>query len=185
MLIDLPDNFRYSKNNVDYAEVKDHVLYLNSNAPFRNVMYSITYSLKGKEQCFYCGKDIKKKKLTVDHLYPQDMGGPTIPNNLVPSCERCNSVKSNMSYQQYKSYLMLGKKDKDLFRKLIREQQELIRKSGKYDLPKGWVCYRSIKNFIVRVDMDKKYKGTKYNRISAYYEKYGAIQKPLILDKNG
>lgn len=185
MFIDLPANFRYNKNNSDYAEVKNGILYMHRSVPFRKVMYNITLCLKNKETCCYCKKPIKKKQLTLDHLYSQDMGGPTIPNNLVPCCEKCNSKKSNLSFQQYKYLLLMHKRDVELYRELIAEQQELIKKSGKFDLPKGWVSFRSPKNFIVRVDMDKKYKGAKYSKIVAYYEKYGTVQKPIIVDANG
>lgn len=185
MRIDLPKTFRYSKNDNDFAEVKNGILYLHGNITFRNVMHNITYCLKGNETCFYCGRTVKKKKITIDHLYSQNMGGPTIPNNLAPCCEKCNSEKSNLSYQQFKFFLRLTKKDRDSYRSLIAEQQETIRRKKEYDLPEKWVCYRSTKNFIVRVDMDKKYKGVKYKRIAAYYKEYGAIQKPIVVDKKG
>lgn len=49
--------------------------------------------LAHKNICFYC-----KSKLGdvfhVDHLIPKDVGGPDNIANYVPTCERCNSIKS-------------------------------------------------------------------------------------------
>ena len=45
----------------------------------------------------------------MDHLYPQDLGGPTIPNNLAPTCSDCNSEKGNLTEKQYRNnYLLDG-----------------------------------------------------------------------------
>lgn len=60
--------------------------------------------------CAYCGKPVRKDKLTIDHLYPvgqikrsaklqkklMKMGYESVndPRNLVPSCDRCNHKKA-------------------------------------------------------------------------------------------
>ncbi|MEG0619343.1 MAG: HNH endonuclease [Bacilli bacterium] len=43
-------------------------------------------------QCCYCGKD---EKLTLDHLVPKYLGGEDTGDNLVYSCQHCNSSKNN------------------------------------------------------------------------------------------
>ena len=41
-----------------------------------------------------------KEEMTIDHVYPADFGGPTITNNLLPSCKGCNNKKRNMLYNE-------------------------------------------------------------------------------------
>lgn len=43
--------------------------------------------------CQYCG--IMSKDLTIDHVVPRRHGGPTVWENLVCSCRRCNMKKGD------------------------------------------------------------------------------------------
>ena len=47
--------------------------------------------------CHYCGKEIKPKELTMDHLIPLSKGGRSTRGNIVPSCKECNNRKVNMT----------------------------------------------------------------------------------------
>lgn len=185
MIIDLPKTFRFigaSRN--DYAEVLNDILYLHGTVSFRRVMYNITYTIYGKNRCYYCGSKVKEKNITLDHMCAQDMGGPTISNNLLPCCKDCNSDKSNLSSIQYSTYRNLKKDKKKEYKRLIAIQQELVKKEKVYELPADWITYANINSFIVRVELNKKYKGRKYDRIKAFYNAYGYLQKPVIVDKN-
>ena len=46
-------------------------------------------------RCQYCGKNLPNKELNMDHVIPRDRGGGTSWENVVISCIRCNSRKSN------------------------------------------------------------------------------------------
>ena len=46
-------------------------------------------------RCQYCGKNLPAKELNMDHVIPRDRGGGTSWENVVISCIRCNSKKSN------------------------------------------------------------------------------------------
>ena len=46
-------------------------------------------------KCQYCAKDLPLKELNMDHVVPRDRGGVTTWENVVISCIRCNSKKSN------------------------------------------------------------------------------------------
>lgn len=48
--------------------------------------------------CQYCGH--KAKDLTVDHLIPKRMGGPTTWENLVCCCRKCNTQKGDKMLSQ-------------------------------------------------------------------------------------
>ena len=50
-------------------------------------------------QCRYCGIDTVP--LTVDHLVTWESGGPSIPENLVASCQRCNNTRGEMDFYDW------------------------------------------------------------------------------------
>jgi len=45
--------------------------------------------------CQYCLEKIPLKSATKDHIYPKSKGGSNHSYNLVLSCKRCNSIKSD------------------------------------------------------------------------------------------
>jgi 5-methylcytosine-specific restriction endonuclease McrA len=45
-------------------------------------------------RCVYCGRTSQAALLEVDHVVPKSAGGTNRPDNLVTSCERCNSGKA-------------------------------------------------------------------------------------------
>ena len=47
-------------------------------------------------KCRYCGKD--DVPITVDHLVTWESGGPSIPENLVASCSKCNNARGEMEF---------------------------------------------------------------------------------------
>ncbi len=47
--------------------------------------------------CAYCGIRLTRKTCTRDHVIPSSQGGPSEPDNLVPSCAPCNRAKGNRS----------------------------------------------------------------------------------------
>lgn len=60
--------------------------------------------------CCYCGDD--KVPLTVDHLVLWEELGPSIEENLLSACKRCNSKRGNTSYADWlkdKYYLRVAK----------------------------------------------------------------------------
>jgi len=51
--------------------------------------------LRDKHTCQYCGKEYKSEDLTVDHVVPRAIGGPTAWDNVVACCKRCNNRKAD------------------------------------------------------------------------------------------
>lgn len=45
--------------------------------------------------CRYCGATAPDAPLTVDHVVPVALGGPSTPENLVTACRDCNAGKSS------------------------------------------------------------------------------------------
>jgi len=50
-------------------------------------------------KCRYCGAD--DVPLTVDHLVTWETGGPSIEDNLVSACRKCNKVRGNLPYAEW------------------------------------------------------------------------------------
>jgi hypothetical protein len=146
-------------------------------------MHVLTYEMKGKHTCYYCSKEIQNNKVTLDHLYPQNFGGPTITNNLVPSCAQCNGQKSNMTEEQYKIFLSLSSQEQKQYLKDLQLVFEYIRRWVGFELPKEWIEEKEIDNIIANISLSECCKGKKYDAIKEYYKKYKHFQKPLIVDR--
>lgn len=55
--------------------------------------------------CYYCGKKVKFKEITMDHLVPLSRGGRSTKDNLVPCCKKCNNLKKSMLPLEWEEYL--------------------------------------------------------------------------------
>ena len=55
--------------------------------------------------CYYCGKKVAFKKITMDHVIPLGRGGRSTKDNLVPACKDCNTKKKNMLSIEWEEYL--------------------------------------------------------------------------------
>ena len=60
---------------------------------------------KCNEKCVICGKPVKFKKMTIDHITPLPGGGTNDIKNLQLACKRCNSMKSNMTKEEFEKLL--------------------------------------------------------------------------------
>lgn len=188
MIMDLPRKFSIgdAKQKND-ACIENGILKIRKTASFRYVIYELTFLLRGgKHRCRYCNKKIENQKVTMDHLYPQDMGGPTITNNLLPCCQSCNSEKSDMTSKEYKEYLKFKKEGKHKeFVKQLSLKKEDIRKNKEYQIPQEWICEKPISTIFVEVRLEDSTQTSKYKKVKEFYSQYGYFQKPIVIDKNG
>jgi len=186
MNIKLPKQFQMKRENGEnIAYVENGVLKIKKRCSLRKVMTEITYETKGKK-CYYCGEIGLDDEITIDHMYPQDFGGPTITDNMLPSCKKCNGEKGNLNIRQYKKYLK-AKTEGDLQEckeEIVRYQREL-RKNGKFGIPRSWISEKEVTDIIVILNLGEDYKKHKYQKIAKFYETYKYFQKPIIIDKNG
>ena len=182
MTIDLPDNKNFYKGQNRFT-ISEGMLKIKHLASWRSLVYSLVVSTKGKT-CWYCGKKLKMEEVTIDHLYPQDLGGPTIPKNLVPSCTKCNSRKGNLTEHQYWQWLNAPDKKKGmLHQKFNKINIERKAEKGFY-LPKKWITQKKIDKILVSVTLGQEYMGKRYSKIQAFYKETGNIPYPIIVDKN-
>ena len=67
--------------------------------------------LKFGEHCAYCGELIDFKNMNVDHFWPQCLShqepnlDPNRPENLMPSCRKCNIHKGGMKIEVWRGEL--------------------------------------------------------------------------------
>lgn len=91
----------------------------------RMISQQVTWNVFRRDgyRCRYCGAD--KVPLTVDHLILWEEGGPSIEENLVASCRKCNKIRGDMPFAdwlQHPYYL-------DVYKKLtseVRYQNEML-----------------------------------------------------------
>lgn len=50
--------------------------------------------------CQYCGVQLGRSELTIDHVIPRSQGGETTWENVVTACRRCNQRKGNRTPAQ-------------------------------------------------------------------------------------
>ncbi len=76
-------------------------------------------------KCAYCGIPIEFKKMQVDHLWPRFLANHRKglnndrPENLMPSCPKCNIHKSGMTI--------------DVWRAELQRQVKMLRKNAQFD----------------------------------------------------
>lgn len=186
MIMELPREFSKVYNNGWYIIIRKGALEIHGGCNFRELMYEITYRLKGKKRCHYCHKRMKPEECTIDHLFPQDFGGVSITDNLEPTCANCNNDKRNLNEMEYKIWKTISseKAKKTFYRKAINKKtnqkcdQEQI---GGFDLPESWVTIQKL-SLIRKATRTHGEAGLK--KASDFVKIYGKLPYPLVLSKN-
>ena len=164
--------------------IKDGILYLRYGQSFQNIIYALTYFMKGRHFCYYCKKSFPRTEITMDHLYPRTTGGPTIPQNLLPACKHCNNEKSYMTKDQFLHYLSLSSEtDKLLYSAKIRTLKEGFKAIGMYEIPPEWITPVKVCNIHTSIDFANIF-DAKFQKVKAYYKEHHSFQQPIILDRN-
>ena len=136
MKIQLPESFIYTnraKNSS--AHVKDGILYVSGCVSFEDLMYTLTYVVKGYDKCYYCGCELTEKTRTLDHIYPIAKGGQDHKDNWVTTSMKNNSIKSNYTIDEihWKLYPKGNISDWDgltkVLVKLVQNENELLKDS--------------------------------------------------------
>ena len=55
--------------------------------------------------CHYCGREVGRKNLTMDHIVPLIRGGRSTKGNIVPACKECNNQKKYLLPVEWEEYL--------------------------------------------------------------------------------
>lgn len=67
----------------------------------RQIDLNVSWSVFRRDgyKCRYCGND--HVPLTIDHIVLWENGGPTIEENLITSCKKCNNTRGSMPYNDW------------------------------------------------------------------------------------
>ena len=180
MKISLPQNYSYE----NIADVKDGILHIHKLVNFEDLMYDLTYAIKDSSKCYYCSTPLSRDTSTLDHMFPKDLGGPTLPDNLCISCTNCNNTKSNMTEKEFIYYLSLSKENKEIFSRDIGLQNHILKKWYSPIIPREWISEESIDKIIVYFFIGNGINGKSYKKVEKNYKKFGRITRPVIVDKN-
>ena len=180
MKISLPKDYSYK----DIAVVKNNVLYIHKLGCFQDLMYDLTYAIKDYSKCYYCSKPLTRKTSTLDHMYPRDFGGPTLPENLAVSCMHCNSAKSNMSEEEFFYYLNLPNERKKEYLRDFGVHTHFLKKWYSPVIHKEWISQEPINKIVVYFFLGEGVNGKSYKKVEKAYRKYGRLNRPIIVDRN-
>lgn len=77
------------------------ILQFYEKLPRRNVRLTRqNIYLRDKNTCQYCGQQLPRSELNIDHVVPVSQGGKTTWDNVVCSCLRCNHRKGGRTPEQ-------------------------------------------------------------------------------------
>lgn len=185
MKIQLPKSFEYHEKGI-YANVHDGILEITPT-DFEKVMYQLTYQLKDRKRCYYCHRMFKSEDLTLDHVFPRDCGGVSIPNNLKPCCKNCNQLKSNLLPWQFKNVREVSKRGENVQQLIQYYQFYNWKKKEEIGIliPEAWYEMRKDYAVFTLITSEIPFKESKkYQRIMELYETYGKICKPIVISQN-
>lgn len=193
MNIMLPEKFtRYDKTHTKkVAFIENDILYLKSDVQFKDLMKQLTYVIYGRKICYCCCKEFPEYQLSIDHIIPQDLGGPTITNNLLPLCRDCNNDKANMLPEQFEMYRTLQEhKEKVHFVKQCQRENEGFKYDKQFTLISEFdvVMFpvkkiRGYEEGIVHSKNQSSKEKKKQRNRQIHYEKYGRFQKAIVIDR--
>ena len=182
MIIKVPQGYIFEKEGSIVAFEEEGRLKLRAwNTRFHEIMYDLTYTIKGSTRCFYCGKEVKRSKITLDHVYPASLGGPTVPINLVPACRNCNSTKGDMTPEQFKIYMGLDSKEKKKEFYKAFSSAKFFQKRWLHILPSEWITNANMSELIALIQLYDT-STHKYEKTEEYYLRCGQFPKPIIID---
>jgi len=92
----------------------------------RNVSQHVAWSVYRRDhyRCRYCGDN--QSPLTMDHLVLWELGGPSIPENLVACCRRCNKARGNMDYAVWLQSKAYRRNSQKLIGAVVQQNQDLL-----------------------------------------------------------
>jgi len=182
MIIEIPRGYTFIKDESIIAFEENGILKIyGRSGKFQDVMYDLTYKLKGSSKCYYCGAKVLPSKITLDHVHPVSLGGPTIPQNLVPACRKCNGRKENMTPQQFQAYRNL--KEDEQRKQFLKEYWDIrpFQERWVHILPEEWISQEPISDLLVFMDLTDT-NTRKYKKTKDYYSRCKQFPKPIIVD---
>lgn len=186
MIIRLPENYFYNAHGPnDYAYVRNNILYIEGFVNFEHLMYNLSYTINGFEQCYYCGCTLTRSNRTLDHIHPRRWGGISLPENLVPSCKNCNGKKTDMTLEQFRIFKKINNSSQQhiFYQKCIKENEDFMR-TRKFLIPDNWVSMYDASKLINSLSF-KFLEMSKMEKLEEYYNRIGQYTHPIVVSSNG
>ncbi|KKN96902.1 hypothetical protein LCGC14_0165470 [marine sediment metagenome] len=86
LLIQVPEVIK----ECNYGEIPQHGLKFSRYHVFKRDHYC----------CQYCGRQVKREEIQLEHIVPKAQGGQTAWDNCVSACEPCNAEKADRTPAQ-------------------------------------------------------------------------------------
>lgn len=92
----------------------------------RNISQGVSWQVYRRDgyRCRYCGAD--DVPLTVDHVVLWEHGGPSIPENLVTACRKCNKVRGNTPYAEWLRHPYYKKVSRNIIMAAVEDNIALL-----------------------------------------------------------
>lgn len=74
---------------------------MDGSMKIRTIFDDEKIKLQSGLKCNYCGSE---KKLALDHIFPQKLGGTDVGDNLIYACRSCNSSKGKKDLMEWMNY---------------------------------------------------------------------------------
>lgn len=98
----------------DFFEAADEEHCRKEKAKAREIRQSQWWkNVLGQGKCYYCGRRVHPRELTMDHKIPIIRGGRSTRGNLVACCKECNNKKKYLLPSEWDAYLENRLKDSD------------------------------------------------------------------------
>ncbi len=88
--------------------------------------------LRDNYSCLYCGKQFSPRRLSLDHIYPQSLGGKTIWTNASTACVPCNQRKGCKTLEQSGMKLLAVPFVPNLAESLILKNRNVLADQGAF-----------------------------------------------------
>lgn len=123
--------------------------------------------------------------MTLDHVFPRDYGGISIPNNLKPCCKSCNEEKGTLLPWQYKRVKQLEKRERKGYIESYRYKNLEQRSQKGILIPEEWYEMRKDYAVFALITAERPFKESRrYQHIQEMYETYGRLCKPIVVSQN-
>ena len=138
--------------------------------------------IDGNIHCSYCGRILRADEIYYNRIYPKEVGGIKIPQNLLLTCKRCNNNKGNMMTKfEYLQFINSNKKQKLELKAKVKESIEFYRKEMAYKIPKNWIEYVNIEQEEIKTSL-VKLNNNKLKFEKEFYDKYKYLTTPIVIN---
>ena len=150
---------------------------------FNSIMTKLTNKLDvdGNTHCAYCGRELRYDEIVYNLIYPKNLGGIKIPQNMLISCKKCSENKGIMTKFEYLKFLNADKKEKKTIQNKVERSIKFYRKERGYKIPINWLDYVNIQEKKLKKNL-LKINEKKLELNKEFFEKYKYFMTPIVIN---